>query len=271
MRWRACQRKAGADVVRGMNPLTSAVTAIAVVASLASCSAKTASSVVACDQLEVGHADGTVVLLTDSPDRAFLDAVATIADDPHRAFQSKALGLHAKPGVVVVAGYDVHGQVRVTGKFNLGGTGSDPLHRQASARAHASCLRAAAKMVTGAPGGDLLRALPTAAAIGDSLAESKGTTVVAFGLGRSGGDGFKVASADLGSTESRRHVLGELARVGLLPHLDAVHTNVVLTAPDEGVTSGIAAAGIRAFAGDLCKRLAAATCHQAQTLSVRAR
>lgn len=221
----------------------------------------------ACRDLQAGHADSAMVLLTDVGSPSFRRTAERVANEPSEAFAAHDLGLNTDPGMVVLATYDARGQVVERGAFNLGGVADSSLQRRANAKDQARCLRAAAVAIsTHGPSGDLLRSISPAAEVAATYSAARHVGILAFGLGRSGGDGFKVATADLGSRARRTYALNELSRVGLIPHLRG-RPGLLLVAPSESIRSGISAAGVNAFAVDLCQRLSAKPCSADEALS----
>lgn len=247
-----------------VNPLSRIVSVGVVAAALAGCAAKV--QPVACPNLQVGDAESAIVMLVDRASPSFIRVLDRVVDDPESAFTVKALGLASDPGIVVLATFDGRGEVVEHGAFNLLGVANSDARRRVNAKNQAQCLKdAVVALPPEGTGGDLIRSLPAAAAIGRSYA-SRRVGIVAFGLGRSGGDGFQVATTDFGDSESRTYVLDELARFGLLPNLSGRNISLLLVAPSEGVPTGISAAGITAFAKDLCGRLGATPCTSDEVL-----
>jgi hypothetical protein len=210
-----------------------------------------------CAKSHVGTADAAVVLLTDSASPAFLQTAEAFVSSPDRAFAS-VVGPKAKAGIVAIAAYNAFGELQVVRIVNLHGVANDKLHRSKDAVVQAACLDAAAKSVHRAQG-NLLRALEPGAELASAYAGRDGAAVVAFGLGRSNGDGFDVGRADL-SVKGRKVVFEQLDRYGMVPNLDGLNTSIVLAAVGDGVRNGITESGIEAFAADLCNRVHAVSC-----------
>lgn len=220
--------------------------------------------VASCDELEVGDADAGLLLLTDGRSPALDRFAAELTRDAAATFASPRLGLDAEPGKVLVASYDELGEVTTIGRFSLAGVGPERVRRAADAERQATCLTEALSDLPQATGGHLLRALPTAIALAEPLAE--GSVIVATGLGRADGDGFPVAATELGSVDDRSHVLDELERAGFVPPLDQADVGLVLLAPGEGVDSGLVAGAVGDFAADLCHRSGSERCEMQEVL-----
>jgi hypothetical protein len=242
--------------------------ALAIVAAAATGCAHPAQE--ACSAISPGRADSAIELLTPGQNPDLLTAVAQLAYGATPVFASKDLGLETKPGTVVLATYDLQGQVQVRGAFNLGGVATGDLQRQADANRQAQCLASAARSLPepplDRPGGDLLRALPNGAAQARSYSGTGRVLIAAFGFGKSGGDGFEVSKADLSTPAARSNVLTQLEQYRLVPDLGR-QVGVVMVAPDAGISSGIGAAGVDAFAQDLCARLGTSLCRPSAVLS----
>jgi hypothetical protein len=196
----------------------------------------------------------SVVLLVDGPDPA-LDRLVAGLEGPGGAGLG-TLGSEIGSSVVTLVRYGAAGTLLEIGVFDLGGVGQDDLSRRLSARRQLTCLAEAVdQLAQPSEQPDLLRSLGPAADLALLHGTGEPPAVVAFGFARSGGDGFVVADTDLETAESRAFVLDELERVGLVPDWVDRPVNLVLMAPDQGISSGIQAAAVRQFADDLCDRV----------------
>ncbi len=248
-----------------------ALTMALLIAAGAGC-APSAGTPAACGDAALPPSQATILVLTDGTGAALDQFVARLADRPEAVFGSPDLGLDTTSGTIVVLRYGSAGEaLGPVLSFDLAGHGNGS-HRQANAAAAAQCLRdtLASNDRTSGPapagGGNLIRALS------DRVPEVRAQTagplaIVATGLSRSATDGFVVATADLGTPEARQHVLDQLAGHGLLPHLGG-DTSLYILDPAEGITNGIAAKGIEAFAADLCSALDARHCSAGMTPAI---
>jgi hypothetical protein len=217
-----------------------------------------------CDDLELQPTEAAVVVLADGRSPALDRFTDELVRDAAATFASPRLGLDADPGVVLLATYDERGQVHTVGRFSLAGVGPERVRRAADANRQAGCLAEALDGLPDASGGHLLRAVPVAIGLTEPLAER--SVIVATGLGRAVGDGFTVAETELGSPDSRSHVLDQLERAGFVPALDAPGLDLVVLAPGEDVASGLVAADVGRFAADLCDRSGAGRCEVQEVL-----
>jgi len=242
---------------------------IAAMVSVASCTA--ANAKVSCVSSGNAH-EPTIYLLTDGASAALRAATATLADDPAQAFSSEALGFAPRNGAkatpigkVVLATYDVRGNITTRGEFNLAGGGNDSRLRELSGRQQAACLKAAVLALSPSAGGDLLRTLDSATALAAEQSAGARAAVVALGLGRSSIDRYTVDKLDL-TASGQAQIFRALARVGLVPHPSASNIAVRFLDPSDGVASSIAAAGTDSFAEALCRHMHMSACSTGPTL-----
>lgn len=219
-----------------------------------------------CSRSQPDRENAALVLLASHRSDAFVNAIDTLLDDPKLVLDSPDLELDSSGRVVVVvAGADAKGSVVEHGAFTVSTAEPEDPGEQAIAFATEACLPAAAKQVVDARPSDVIRALEPAAALGRRWGHD--VAVAAFGFGTSSSDALEVASADLGSPESREAVLDQLRGHGVVPRLDS-SVAVRFVAPGEDNQSSIAAVGIARFAAELCGLTDASPCGPVRTLAV---
>ncbi len=196
----------------------------------------------------------TTVLLTDHRTPDLTAAARLIAADPG-GFANRNLGGPAGAGPVEVMTYDAAGEVSAVATYDLAGKGNGA-RRGYNARLAGRCLQQAVDSLPAmGPGGNVFSAIGRAAAQSVS-----GISIVVFGMSRASDENFAVATTPLDTAADRSQVLDQLSQHQLVPDLSGEKASVVIVDPAEGVQSGIAQAGIEAFAGELCSRLQAGHC-----------
>jgi hypothetical protein len=255
-----------------MRNATAITITVALLTALGAGCAPSAGTTAACGDATPPPNQATILVLTDGTSAALDRFAARLAEQPEAVFGSPDLALDARAGTVVVVRYGTAGEAAgPVLTFDLTGHGNGA-HKEANAAADAQCLHdtlSAGESSSGLAaggGGNLIRA------ISDRVPETRaGTTgplaIVAAGFGRSATDGLVVATADLGTPAARQHVIDQLAGHGLLPHLGE-DTSLYFLDPAEGITNGIAANGIEAFASDLCGAVGARHCSVGMTPGV---
>lgn len=237
-------------------------------------------SQIACGSLPLSDADATVLVLTDQKSPALEATIDVLAADPENAFAANSLGIAAVTGMVWLGTYDTSGRVTVLAKHNLAPGDGDAVRASGIAGRHANCLQDAVDAMppatlgvpelprddgdTSEPGDtgprpDLLRTLNHANEL-LSGSGSEETATIVIGFSRSETDNFKPAIADLDG-EAAAAVVDVLVQNALL---SPFKHPMVFIAPDEGVTSEIAASDIRHFTQLMCAQLTAQCAVQAE-------